>query len=254
MVRRLERGSLTGSSGRLPSSTSWACSTRQSESVAAHPTIAPGAVLFHRPEWSKAILLPGVNVVEPVKLSGFQLTEAGTYGLYTLAQLIDQLPEVTQDVSKSEIDKLASAVADLRNSIVEATDLDQDLKTFLFDQVTKMQQRIDAVRITGTGPVEDLVAETIGSGAVQSSEWRRAMDSSVRERIVRVFIAFQAIVGTVDTTTAAIESASGHVSGAVTIIEQIFADPPKQLGAPKPPLQLPPSPGEQQGDNNAAPD
>lgn len=212
--------------------------------LAAHPEIAPGAVLHHREEWQRAILLYGVNLDQTIVHSGFQLTTSSNYALYTLAMLIKQLPEVSSDLAIDQLKNLAEAVAELREAVETADELKADLRTFLLVQVSKMQDRISRAHITGSGPVEDLVAETIGSGAVHSSMWRRAMDSSLRDKVVGVFMAFQTIVGVVDTTTAAIESSASHVEGAVTIVEQIFADPPKQLESAKPPLELESGPNE----------
>lgn len=208
--------------------------------VESQPDLAPGAAMYHKSEWQRAILLHRVNLDVTMNQSGFGLTEPSNYALYTLAMLIKNLPEVAADAGKERLDHLAAAVTDLREDIVNSEELEADLRTFLLDQVNKMQSRIDLVRVTGSGPVEDLVAETIGSGAVDASKWKRAMDSAVRDKIVALFIAFQAIVGMLDTTAAAIESTGDHIKGAAAVIEYIFGDPPKQIDAPRGPKALPP--------------
>lgn len=172
----------------------------QSRDIAAsRPNIELSTLFFYEPEWRKTILLTGVNSHQQILMSDFKLNDAALSGLYGVAMTIDGL-HATLELADQQIEQLAQAVQSLHEAVLAANEIEPDLRLFLLHHVAMMQTRIDQRRVTGSGPIADLVTETIGSAATHASMWDRAMKSSLKNKVIAVFVALNAINGFINTT------------------------------------------------------
>lgn len=215
---------------------------RTKRTLSSRPSLNLPSLLLHEGEWRRTILLPRISLDAPMNQSGLVLQPAVVTGLYSVAVIIDGFPETSAQAADGQIEKLATAIQGLREDVLNSAELEADLRCFLLDQVNLMQGRIDRHRVTGSGPIEDLVAETIGSSAVNSSLWERAMASSLRTKVVAVFLALQAIANFINAASPAIESTADAVRTTTHVIERVLGDGPPQIEAPNAPHALPAGP------------
>lgn len=201
--------------------------------VKAQPDIDIAPLLLHRSAWRRAILLYGVDLSKSIQASGYELSETATSGLYTVALYIGGLPGTTPEAPDA-LDSLSRSVASLREDVIGLTDLAADLRAFLLEQVNNMQRRIDLSRVTGTGPIEDLRAETVGSAATRASMWQRAMESPARNKIIAVFVALNVYNGGVATLNQSIDGTEQLLHTVRAVAERVVGNPPQQIEAPSP--------------------
>ncbi len=225
---------------------------RSHRMLASQPDLHLSTLFLYETEWRQAILLPGVNPGAAMPQSGFLLSDAAVVGIYGVAIAIRGLPS-TPELADEQIERLSHAVQSLREDVSAADEIEADLRLFLLDQVTAMQVRIDQRRVTGTGPIEDLVTETIGSAAVHASMWDRAMKSSLGTKVIAVFVALNAINGFINTTAQAVQSTEQAVQTVTTVVERVLGEPPRQIEAPNdesPPALPPGSSGSASSDGS----
>lgn len=201
--------------------------------VNAQPGIETGPLLLHRGEWRRAIVLHSVLLDRAMASSGFELSSAAISGLYSVALYIDRLPGTTPEAT-GDLKWLSSSIATLREDVISSTDLDDDLRAFLLDQINHMQRRLDLSRVSGSGPIEALRAETVGSAATQASMWQRALDSPLRNAIIAVLAALNVYAGGVAALNQSIDGTKQLIHTVTTVAERVVGDPPKQLEAPPP--------------------
>lgn len=219
--------------------------------IAAQPDMELPRLFFYEQQWRWAILLPGIKHDAQISQSGYMLDDAPVNGLYSVAMTIQGLPS-TPELAEQQIEQLARAVQSLCEDVLAADQIDLDLRQFLLHQVTMMEARIKLHRVTGSGPIEALVTETIGSAATHASMWDQALKSSLKTKIIAVFVALNAISGFINTTTQAVQSTDQAIHTVTTVAEEILRDPPKQIEAPsQAPPALPPGPtGTVSADSN----
>lgn len=206
------------------------------ELLTSDPDIEVQPLMEHEPAWRKAILLIGIDHSHTMAQSNYKISSSAMNGLYG-AGLAIQAHWLTPPIATEQVEQLSTAVTDLRQAILDATDIQADLRIFLLEQVNAMRVRIDRRQAAGDGPIEDLIAETIGSSAVHSGLWQCAMATSLKTKIVSVFIAYNAVIGGFNNTWDATGTALGHVDRAYSIshevIEHILGDGPKAIEAPR---------------------
>jgi len=195
-------------------------------------------LMLHEGEWRRAILLSNINLDTRISQSGFALLPPVVSSLYSLAAVIKGLPESGPEVAEEQVARLAEAVESLRQDLLGAAEVEEDLRSFLLDLVNRMQARIDRRRVAGTGPILDLLPETIASSAVHSSLWDRALRSPVSHKVLAVFVALQGFGGFVNSSATAIENVSKATAISANVIAHVLGDGPKQLEAPKSPLAI----------------
>jgi hypothetical protein len=197
--------------------------------ISARPDLEVASLFHQEPHWRQAILLHNINIGAAIKASGFQLSAEAVNGLYGVAAIIKGLPSSHPDPADEDLIRLDERIGELHDAVLKAEDLESELRAFLLEQVGKMQLRLDRRRVSGPGPVHDLIEETIGSSAVQASLWARAMESSVGTRILAVFIAFNTITGFVNTTATAIDSTEQAVHTVTSVVQRVVGEGPKQI-------------------------
>jgi hypothetical protein len=215
--------------------------------VKAQSNVDQARLLHHRQEWRQAILLNGVELNKQMSSTAFQLSDSALSGLYAVALYIAGLPGITSEAADADLERLAAAVGSLREDVIRSVDLDSDLRTFLLERVNEMQRRIDLSRISGSGPIEDLRQDTIGSAATQASMWDRALHSPVSIKVIALFAALNIYNGGVAAINNSIGSTEKLIRTVTTVAERILGDPPKQIEAP---LQLAVLPGGPSTSNN----
>lgn len=200
--------------------------------VKAQPSVDQARSLHHRQDWRRAILLNGVDLNKQMQSSTFQLSASAVSSLYTVALYITGLPGTTPEAAGADLERLAAAVGALREDVILSADLDSNLRTFLLERVNEMQARIDLSPVSGSGPIEDLRRDTIGSAATQASMWDRALHSPVAIKVMALFAALNIYNGGVAAINHSIESTEQLINTVSTVAERIVGEPPKQIEAP----------------------
>lgn len=206
--------------------------------VNAQPGVDSARLLHHRDDWRRAILLHGVDLSKAMQTAGYQLPASSISSLYNVALYIARLPGITPEAT-DDLERLAGAVSSLREDVLGSTELDDDLRAFLLEQANNMQRRIDLSRVTGSGPIEDLRAEIIGSAATQTSMWDRALGSPLRTKIIAVFAALSVYNGGVATLNQSIENTEQLMQTVHSVVERIVKQPREIEGTKGPAALLP---------------
>jgi hypothetical protein len=201
--------------------------------LGSRPRIDPTPLLLHEGEWRRAIILHSVRLDMPIGNSNFLLSDDDMSGLYAVSAILGSYADLRGTVTADSLKTISDAIAKLRESITEATDLDDELRIFLVQTVNDMQSRIDLSRIVGTGPLERLPQDILGSSGVHANLFTRMRASSVWKDFVGVMVAVSMVSTTVTAAYAAIESTH-------SVIEQLFDHPQAQLPASPIQKELPP--------------
>jgi hypothetical protein len=200
--------------------------------LATRPTIELSRSLVHEPDWRQSILLAGVNLGTSMLSSGYQIHEIPLHSLYNVAQIIDGMPEARRSLTTEQVNGLDEALKDLRREVMATSDLEDDLRFFLLDQINEMEKRLLRRSATGDGPVLDLITETIGSNAVKANLWTRAQKSPVSTQVIAVLLALHTFIGFGRNTVDDFQDVASVIESTTSVINTVFSGP-KAIEAPK---------------------
>lgn len=194
--------------------------------VVSVPELDPTMLLHEEPQWRQLILLTGVNLNALMKSSGHKVDPRAVAALYGTATAIT--PYLTREPPEATITTLSTATDALHKAVLDADDLEPDLRLFLLTEVGRIRDALDRRRVLGAGAIEEAANGVAGSHVTNHGLWARVSMSPVAMRTHEWLLA---VVGLITVVRGGVDALDGTVSSVSDLVNQIetFGDGPAAL-------------------------